>query len=150
MEHCYIAQDYASEVKLFKVFCFLFIKVPYTISFVFLEIIYSFLLEKNGTKEAEEKTKCWQLPFTPLPVDEQPSVEELARKAAIKEKQGQRLREMAEAKRASRIQELENELRGLDFLLRQLEKVDESDVPAFLSDTSYVAFSLPLFTRQLC
>ncbi|XP_057523696.1 actin-related protein 5 isoform X3 [Amaranthus tricolor] len=111
MEHCYIAQDYASEVKLFK----------------------------NGTKEAEEKTKCWQLPFTPLPVDEQPSVEELARKAAIKEKQGQRLREMAEAKRASRIQELENELRGLDFLLRQLEKVDESDVPAFLSDTGYIS-----------
>lgn len=49
------------------------------------------------------------------------------------------MRDMAEAKRASRINELENELRGLDFLLRQLEKVDENDVPAFLSDTGYVS-----------
>ncbi|XP_010690839.2 actin-related protein 5 isoform X1 [Beta vulgaris subsp. vulgaris] len=111
MEHCYIAQDYASEVKLFQ----------------------------NETKEAQEKTRCWQLPFTPPPPEEKPSEEEIARKAAIKERQGQRLRDMAEAKRASRINELENELRGLDFLLRQLEKVDENDVPAFLSDTGYVS-----------
>ncbi|KAL2923146.1 Actin-related protein 5 [Bienertia sinuspersici] len=111
MEHCYIAQDYAAEVKLYQ----------------------------NETKEAEEKTRCWQLPFTPPPVEEQPSVEEIARKAAIKERQGQRLREMAEAKRASRINELENELRGLEFLLRQVEKVDENDIPAFLSDTGYVS-----------
>ncbi|KAJ8438455.1 hypothetical protein Cgig2_027135 [Carnegiea gigantea] len=112
MEHCYIAEDYAAEISLFKV---------------------------NGAKEAEEKTRCWQLPFTPPPVEEQPSEEEVARKAAIKERQGQRLREMAEAKRASRINELENEQRGLEFLLRQLEKVDENDIPAFLSDTGYVS-----------
>ncbi|XP_021769010.1 actin-related protein 5-like isoform X2 [Chenopodium quinoa] len=111
MEHGYIAQDYASEVKLFQ----------------------------NETNEAEEKTRCWQLPFTPPPVEEQPSEEEIARKAAIKERQGQRLREMAEAKRASRINELENELRGLDFLLRQLENVNEDAVPAFLSSTGYVS-----------
>uniref|UniRef100_A0A803N2K6 Actin-related protein 5 n=1 Tax=Chenopodium quinoa TaxID=63459 RepID=A0A803N2K6_CHEQI len=111
MEHGYIAQDYASEVKLFQ----------------------------NETKEAEEKTRCWQLPFTPPPVEEQPSEEEIARKAAIKERQGQRLREMAEAKRASRINELENELRGLDFLLRQLENVNEDDVPAFLLSTGYLS-----------
>ncbi|XP_021855461.1 actin-related protein 5 isoform X2 [Spinacia oleracea] len=111
MEHCYIAQDYSSEVKLFQ----------------------------NKTKEAEEKTRCWQLPFTPAPVEEQPSAEEIARKAAYKEKQGQRLREMAESKRASRINELENELRGLDFLLRQVEKVDDDSVPEFLSDTGYLS-----------
>lgn len=111
MEHCYIAEDYAAEINLFK----------------------------NGAKEAEEKTRYWQLPFTPSPVEEQPSEEEVARKAAIKERQGQRLREMAEAKRASRINELENEQRGLEFLLRQLEKVDENDIPAFLSDTGYVS-----------
>ncbi|GAB4831817.1 Actin- protein 5 [Ancistrocladus abbreviatus] len=111
MEHCYIAQDYVSEVRLFQ----------------------------NGTKEAEEKIRCWQLPFTPPPAEEQPSEEEIARKAAIKEKNGQRLREMAEKKRANRITDLENQLRGLEFLLRQLEKVEEKDVPAFLSDTGYMS-----------
>ena len=63
----------------------------------------------------------------------------MARKAALKERQGQRLREMAEAKRVSRITELENEARGLEFLIKQLEKVEEIDVPAFLSDTGYVS-----------
>lgn len=111
MEHCYIAEDYAAEVKLFQ----------------------------NGTKEAEEKTRCWQLPFTPPPVEEQPSEEEIARKAAIKERQGQRLRDMAEVKRASRINELDDQQRGLEFLSRQLEKVDENDIPAFLSDTGYLS-----------
>ncbi|GMH27162.1 hypothetical protein Nepgr_029005 [Nepenthes gracilis] len=111
MEHCYVAQDYASEVRLFQ----------------------------NGTEEAEEKTKCWQLPYTAPPAEEQPSGEEIAKKAAIKEKQGQRLREMAEQKRAYRITELENEVRGLEFLLRQLEKVEERDIPAFLSDTGYIS-----------
>lgn len=96
-------------------------------------------MKQNKTKEAEEKTRCWQLPFTPAPVEEQPSAEEIARKAAYKEKQGQRLREMAESKRASRINELENELRGLDFLLRQVEKVDDDSVPEFLSDTGYLS-----------
>ncbi|KAK9700112.1 hypothetical protein RND81_08G217800 [Saponaria officinalis] len=110
MEHCYVAQDYPSEVKLFQ----------------------------DGAQEAKEKTRLWQLPFTPLPVEEQPSEQELARKAAIKEKQGQRLREMAEAKRASRINELENELRGLDHLLGQLESVDVEDHPGFLSVTGYL------------
>ncbi|CAK9133603.1 unnamed protein product [Ilex paraguariensis] len=111
MEHCYIAPDYASEAKLFQ----------------------------NGTKEAEEKTRCWQLPWTPSPIEEPPSEEEIARKAALKEKQGQRLREMAEAKRCSRINELENELKGLEFLLQQLKHVEENAVPSFLSATGYVS-----------
>ncbi|KAM6582274.1 hypothetical protein CsatB_009276 [Cannabis sativa] len=111
MEHCYIAQDYGSEAQLFQ----------------------------KGLKEAEEKTRCWQLPWTPPPTEEPPSEEELARKAAIKEKQSQRLREMAEAKRSSRINELENELNGLEFLLRQLEQVQEGDIPSFLSETGYVS-----------
>ncbi|XP_057431125.1 actin-related protein 5 isoform X2 [Lotus japonicus] len=111
MEHCYIAQDYASEARLFQ----------------------------KGAKEAEEKTRCWQLPWVPPPTEEPPSEEEIARKAAIREKQGQRLREMAEAKRSSRINELENELRGLEFLLNQLDHVEESGVPAFLAETGYVS-----------
>lgn len=111
MEHCYIAPDYASEVRLFQ----------------------------KGAKEAEDKTRCWQLPWTPTPVEEPPSEEEIARKAALKERQGQRLREMAEAKRSSRINELENELTGLEFLLKQLRHVNENDIPAFLVETGYVS-----------
>ncbi|KGN50081.2 actin-related protein 5 isoform X1 [Cucumis sativus] len=111
MEHCYIASDYASEAQLFQ----------------------------KGTKEAEEKTRCWQLPWIPPPTEEPPSEEEIARKAAIKEKQGQRLREMAEAKRSSRINELENEVRGLEFLLHQLVQVAEDDIPSFLSETGYIS-----------
>lgn len=83
--------------------------------------------------------RCWQLPWIPPPSEEPPSEEELARKAAIKEKQGQRLREMAAAKRSSRITELENELQGLEFLLQQLENVEESDVTSFLAKTGYVS-----------
>ncbi|XP_059456188.1 actin-related protein 5 isoform X2 [Corylus avellana] len=111
MEHCYIAPDYFSEAQLFQ----------------------------KGAKEAEDKTRCWQLPWIPPPAEEAPSEEEIARKAAIKEKQGQRLREMAEAKRSSRINELENELHDLGFLLQQLEQVEENDIPSFLSETGYVS-----------
>ncbi|KAF7145488.1 hypothetical protein RHSIM_Rhsim04G0164300 [Rhododendron simsii] len=77
--------------------------------------------------------------LTPSPIEEPPSEEEIARKAALKEKQGQRLREMAEAKRTSRINELENECKGLEFLLQQLEHVKDSDIPSFLSETGYVS-----------
>lgn len=97
------------------------------------------LLQQKGTKEAEHKTRCWQLPWVPPPTEEPPSEEEIARKAAIKERQGQRLREMAEAKRSSRINELENQIHGLEFLLQQLEQVEENDIAAFLSDTGYVS-----------
>lgn len=75
----------------------------------------------------------------PPPVEEPPSEEEIARKAAIKERQGQRLREMAEAKRSSRINELENQLHGLEFLLQQLEQVEEDNISSFLADTGYVS-----------
>ncbi|TYJ16338.1 hypothetical protein E1A91_A10G245600v1 [Gossypium mustelinum] len=108
MEHCYIAPDYALEAQLFQ----------------------------KGGKEAEYKTRCWQLPWVPLPTDEPPSEAEIARKAAIRERQGQRLREMAEAKRSSRINELENQLQGLEFLLQQLGQVQEEDIQSFLSETA--------------
>lgn len=72
-------------------------------------------------------------------VEEGPSEEELARKACIKERQGQRLRDMAEAKRSSRINELENELQGLEFLSRQLEQVDDDDISSFLEATGYTS-----------
>ncbi|KAL2317222.1 hypothetical protein Fmac_031098 [Flemingia macrophylla] len=111
MEHCYVAPDYLSEARLFQ----------------------------KGAKEAEEKTRCWQLPWVPPPTEEPPSEEEIARKAAIKEKQSQRLREMAEAKKSSKINELENELHALEFLLHQLDQVKESEVPSFLAETGYVS-----------
>ncbi|XP_058109598.1 actin-related protein 5 isoform X2 [Magnolia sinica] len=111
MEHCYIAPDYASELQLFQ----------------------------KGSKEAEEKTRCWQLPWIPPPQEEAPSEEEVARKAAIRERQGQRLREMAAAKRTSRITELENELQGLEFLLQQLEHVAEHEISSFLAVTGYIS-----------
>ncbi|PIA60385.1 hypothetical protein AQUCO_00300107v1 [Aquilegia coerulea] len=111
MEHGYVAQDYASEVQLFQ----------------------------TGTKAAEEKTRCWQLPWTPPPTEVPISEEEIARKAAIKEKQGQRLREMAAAKKSSRISDMENELHGLEFLLNELKTVKENDIQSFLSQTGYVS-----------
>lgn len=46
---------------------------------------------------------------------------------------------MAEAKRSSRINELENEIRGLEFLLKQLEQIEENNVPAFLKETGYAS-----------
>ncbi|KMZ59213.1 actin-related protein 5 [Zostera marina] len=108
-EHCYVALNYAEELQLFQ----------------------------DGTRKAEEKYRYWQLPWIPPPQEEMPSEEEIARKAALREKQGQRLREMAAAKKISKIAELEKELNGLDFLLRQLENVEEGDIPSFLSDTKY-------------
>ncbi|KAL8050325.1 hypothetical protein ABFX02_06G075800 [Erythranthe guttata] len=106
MEHCYIALDYASEVRLFQ----------------------------KGDKKAEEKMRCWQLPWTPAPVEEAPSEEEVARKAALREKQGQRLREMAEAKRINRINDLENEVRDLEMLLQRLRHATaEDDVTLILA-----------------
>ena len=44
---------------------------------------------------------------------------------------------MAEAKRSSKINELENELHGLEFLFHQLEQVEESKVLSFLAETGY-------------
>ncbi|KAK6227935.1 Actin family - like 3 [Theobroma cacao] len=111
MEHCYVALDYALEAQLFQ----------------------------KGGKEAEDKSRCWQLPWVPPPMEEPPSEEEIARKAAIRERQGQRLREMAEAKRSSRINELENQLHGLEFLLQQLEQVQQEEIQSFLSETGYVS-----------
>ncbi|KAL6575697.1 Actin-related protein 5 [Orobanche hederae] len=109
MEECYIAPDYASEVRLFQ----------------------------NGDKKAEEKTRCWQLPWTPSTVEEAPSEEDIARKAALKEKQGQRLREMAEAKKYNRINDLENEIRDFDRLLQRLSNAADDGIPSILGMTVY-------------
>uniref|UniRef100_A0A1D1ZHY1 Actin-related protein 5 n=1 Tax=Anthurium amnicola TaxID=1678845 RepID=A0A1D1ZHY1_9ARAE len=110
-EHCYIALDYASELKLFQ----------------------------KGTKEAEQKTRCWQLPWVPPPQEEPPSEEELARKAALKEKQVQRLREMAAAKRLSKIADLESELNALENLLNQLDTMEDDEVSAILYQRGYAS-----------
>lgn len=81
--------------------------------------------------------RCWQLPWTPSPVEEAPSEEEIARKAALREKQGQRLREMAEAKKFNRINDLENETRDLEMLSQRLRHVAEDDVASILAKTVY-------------
>jgi actin-related protein 5 len=73
----------------------------------------------------------WQLPWVPPPQEEVPSEEELTRKAAIREKQGQRLREMAAAKRSQKIAGLENELHVLETLLSQLDQAEEPEVRSF-------------------
>ncbi|PKA65979.1 Actin-related protein 5 [Apostasia shenzhenica] len=109
LEHCHVASDYAAELQLFQ----------------------------KGAKEAEEKTRCWQLPWIPPTQEEMPSVEEIARKEAVKEKQGQRLRDMAAAKKSIRISELENELRVMEDLLLQLEDVDEDEAFSILSTTTF-------------
>lgn len=75
------------------------------------------MMQKGGS-DAEAKTRYWQLLWTPPAQKEQPSEEELARKAAIKEKQGQRLRDMANAKRESKIADLEANVQGLEYLLQ--------------------------------
>jgi actin-related protein 5 len=89
------------------------------------------MLQKGGA-EAEAKTKWWQLPWVPPPEKEQPSEEELARRAAIKEKQGQRLREMAFAKRSSKIADLETEIEGFEYLLQELDDAEDAKAEASL------------------
>ncbi|KAJ7533619.1 hypothetical protein O6H91_13G057200 [Diphasiastrum complanatum] len=108
-EHCYIAENYSSELLIFQ----------------------------DGQPDAVEKTKFWQLPWVPPPEKEQPSEEQLARKAAIKEKQGQRLREMAAAKRSSKIADLEAELHSLEDLLQEIDTLDDVEAEPFLSETGY-------------
>lgn len=46
---------------------------------------------------------------------------------------------MAEAKRSSKINELENELKGLEFLIQQLRHVNGNDIQSFLAETGYVS-----------
>lgn len=72
-------------------------------------------------------------------MEEAPSEEEIARKAALREKQGQRLREMAEAKRFNRINDLENEIRDLEMLLQRLRNATEHDIPSILAKTIYTS-----------
>ncbi|XP_051222351.1 actin-related protein 5 isoform X1 [Lolium perenne] len=110
-EHCYVAHDYMSELQIFK----------------------------NNKEEAEEKTRYWQLPWVPPPKDEPPSEEELARKAAIKEKSGQRLRDMAAAKRSQKIEGLEKKLSELEYIMEQLDDSDEIEETAILSRTGYLS-----------
>ncbi|KAK6156195.1 hypothetical protein DH2020_010443 [Rehmannia glutinosa] len=110
MEHCYIAPDYARKFDCFR------------------------------GQESRGENQVLAASWTPTPVEEAPSEEEIARKAALKEKQGQRLREMAEAKRFNRINDLENEIRDLDMLLQRLrhgepvesiEKLDPSSTEKY-------------------
>lgn len=103
-------------------------------------IFFLFSLQK-GNEETKEKTRCWQLPWVPPTQGDVPSEEELARRAALKEKQGQRLRDMAAARKSIRITELENELNGLEDLLQQLDEVEEPEVSSILSGTKF-------FSRQ--
>ncbi|KQK02668.1 actin-related protein 5 [Brachypodium distachyon] len=110
-EHCYIAPDYMSELQIFK----------------------------NNKEEAEKKTRYWQLPWVPPPVDEPPSEEELARKAAQKERAGQRLRDFAATKRSQKIQLLEKELSDLEELMEQLDEAEEPEATSILASAGYLS-----------
>lgn len=92
---------------------------------------------QNNKEEAEEKTRYWQLPWVPPPREEPPSEEELARKAALKEKAGQRLREYAANKRYEKIVGLEKNLSDLEKIMEKLDEAEESDRPAILSKSKY-------------
>jgi actin-related protein 5 len=86
------------------------------------------ICDQSGGQEAEEKTYWWQLPWVPPPPDKDPlTEEEIARKAAIKEKQGQRLRDMAAAKRSSKIADLEVEVQGLEQLMQNLDGAENDE-----------------------
>eukprot|EP00897_Mesotaenium_endlicherianum_P003885 jgi/Mesen1/3524/ME000197S02546 len=90
----------------------------------------------RGGKEAEARSRLWQLPFVaPLePVVAALSEEEIARKAAVKERAAQRLRDMAAAKRAAKAAELEVTLQGLEELQRQVAGLeDDSEATQALS-----------------
>ncbi|GJS93204.1 actin-related protein 5 isoform X1 [Tanacetum coccineum] len=69
----------------------------HVIPFINLEPVYEACCRTNvggyhtRAKEAEENTRYWQLSWTPTPVEEPTSEEEVARKAALRERQGQRL-----------------------------------------------------------
>lgn len=52
MEHCYIAQDYFSEVRLFQVMCITFL-LPF--SFKSLTINYSLFYDRKGTRKQKIK-----------------------------------------------------------------------------------------------
>ena len=95
-------------------------------------------MQRKG-KDAEEKTRSWQLPWIPPPAEEKPSEEELARKAAIKEKQSQRLREMAAVKRSYKIADLEVEIQGLEQLLEELDNVSEDQINSVLAGSGYLS-----------
>ncbi|XP_066313890.1 LOW QUALITY PROTEIN: actin-related protein 5-like [Miscanthus floridulus] len=110
-EHCYIALDYMAELQIFK----------------------------NNKEEADEKMRYWQLPWVPPPKDEPPSEEELARKAALKEKASQRLRDMAAAKRSQKIVELEKQLSYLEEVMEQLDEAEEQEATAILGRSGYLS-----------
>lgn len=57
----------------------------------------------------------------------------------MKEKQGQRLREMAEAKRFNRINDLENEIRDSEMLLQRVRNASEHDIPSILAKTAHTS-----------
>jgi len=46
---------------------------------------------------------------------------------------------MAEAKRSSRINELENEVKGFEHLLKELNHVEEDDIPSFAASRGYAS-----------
>lgn len=76
----------------------------------------------------------------PPPEKEPVTEEELARKAAIKEKQGQRLRDMAAAKRSSKIAELETEVQGLEQLLQNLDgAADDENFDSLLAESGFLS-----------
>ncbi|CAI5461375.1 unnamed protein product [Closterium sp. Yama58-4] len=90
---------------------------------VYVAIDYSQELKTYQSPDAP--VVSWQLPWVPPITPQGPSEEELARRAANKERAGQRLRDMAAAKRAAKraaeLEEVEGEVEGLRAVIEDVE-----------------------------
>ncbi|CAI5483418.1 unnamed protein product [Closterium sp. Yama58-4] len=90
---------------------------------VYVAIDYSQELKTFQSPDAP--VVSWQLPWVPPVAPQGPSEEELARRAANKERAGQRLRDMAAAKRAAKraaeLEEVEGEVEGLRAVIEDVE-----------------------------
>ncbi|CAI5499528.1 unnamed protein product, partial [Closterium sp. Naga37s-1] len=90
---------------------------------VYVAIDYS--QELKAFQSPDVPVVSWQLPWVVPVAPQGPSEEEVARRAANKERAGQRLRDMAAAKRAAKraaeLEEVESEVEGLRAVIEDVE-----------------------------
>eukprot|EP00850_Spirogloea_muscicola_P017648 SM000154S01383 [mRNA] locus=s154:30526:33709:- [translate_table: standard] len=95
---CYVALDYSSELQLYQA----------------------------GGEAVKKELKTWQLPWTAATQNAK-TAEELARRAAAKEKNVQRLRDMAAQKRVSKVAILQDELAKLEQVRDRVQVLEGQD-----------------------
>eukprot|EP00850_Spirogloea_muscicola_P006976 SM000034S12730 [mRNA] locus=s34:458727:461937:+ [translate_table: standard] len=96
---CYVALDYLSELQLYQA----------------------------GGEAAKKELTTWQLPWTAATQPDAKTAEELARRAAAKEKNVQRLRDMAAQKRVSKVAILQDQLAKLEQLRDRVQVLEGQD-----------------------